>query len=252
MSYQDDNDRDNPSNSRSDRDRYEDGYRDDRDRDDRDRDDRYQDDRFQDDRDVDDRKRTHAVVPPPARGCSRGCLFGLAGCGCLTVVMIVSVGLLTWKLTSGFSNDPAVIRAATQQINEVNPPGDLKPTIKMDALLAKGIFYQSDDRKSSMSLLQFNPWLANMAKGQEKEFRPNKVEFDEEDLKIEKTVEQDFKIGGVVRKFQVSEAKNPAGDEYRIIRGGFPAKSGPIELQLALPLEKYNEEEVKKFLEAFK
>ena len=247
MSYQDDNYRDDRSTSESDRERYDDRYQDDRDRDDRDR----------------------VITPgipgqPQSKGCSKGCLYGLAGCGCLTVLMFVVVGFLGWKafdiMLKGMSTDPAVIRAATLEMADIKPPAGLEPKLKMDIIVAKVIFYQSDDGKSSLSLLQISPQFAQKGAGQNREFGDGfrkgfgdgGQDLKQQELKIEKTDTQEIKIRGQVSKVRFSEAKNPDGEEYRIIDAEFQGKAGPVELQLQLPLEKYDEKAVKEFLEAIK
>lgn len=233
MSYQDDN----PADSQADRDRY--------------------DDRYQEDRDRDERQSAVAQGQPrPAsnRGCWKGCFIGMAGCGCLTFLVIGAVGLGIWKMAAGFSVDPAVIRAATAQIAEVEIPAGLEPTIKIDALLANGVFYQSKDRRTSLSLLQFNRWLAQMAGEEGRGFRreDDDPRFKRVDLKIEKTAEKPVKIRGQMAPVKFSEAKNPEGIEYRIVEGEFDGKAGLVQFKLEQPFEDYDEAEVIKFLESIK
>ncbi len=249
MSYQDDNYRDNPSGSQSDRDRY--------------------DDRYQDDRDRDDRERTGAPgypgQPPAKGGCSKGCLWGAAGCGCLTVLAIVAMGFAFWKaidvVSKGMSTDPAVIRAATQEIADIKPPAGLEPKIKMDVLVAKVILYQSNDGESTLTLLQISPQFAQKGQGKNAEFGDGfrkgfgdggQQGVKKQEMKIEKSETKDIKIRGQVSNVKFSEAKNPDGDDYRIIEAEFQGKVGPVQLQLQLPLEKYDEAEVTKFLESIK
>lgn len=243
MSYQDDNYRDDPSAAQSDRDRY--------------------DDRYQDDRDRDDRLRTGAPVQPSAKGCSKGCLYTAAGCGCLTVLMFVVLGVVGWKavdfVMKGTSTDPAVIRTATQDMAEMQVPVGLEPKLKMDVYVAKVIFYQSNDGKSTLSLVQVNQQFAQ--KGQQngefgKGFRKGMGDGDQDikqqELKIEKTESKEVKIRGQMSKVKFSVAKNSEDEEYRIVDGEFPGKAGPVEFELQQPADKYDEAEVTKFLESIK
>lgn len=244
MSYQDDNYRDDPAGSRSEPDR--------------------DDDRYQADRDRDDRKRTSAPGQPPATGCSKGCLYGMAGCGCLTLMGVVALVVVGWQFAQvvikGTSTDPAVIRTATLEMAEITPPVGLEPKLKMDVVLAKVIFYQSNDGKSTLSLLQISPQFAQQEPGKNREFGDGfrrgfgngGQDLKQQELTIEKSEVQDVMIRGQISKVKFSAAKNPEGADYRIIDGEFQGKAGLVELQLQLPLEKYDEAEVKKFLESIK
>lgn len=238
MSYQDDNDRD----------RY--------------------DDRYQDDRDRYERERTGAPgypgQPPTKGGCSKGCLWGAAGCGCLTMLLVLAIGFASWKfvdvVSKGMSTDPAVIRAATQEMADIQPPAGLEPKIKMDVLVAKVIMYQSNDGESSLSLLQISPQFAQKGQGKNRDFGEGFRKgfgdggqgIKQQEMKIEKFETKEIKIRGAVSKVKFSEAKNADQDEYRIIEAEFQGKVGPVQLQLQLPLEKYDEAEVTKFLESIK
>ncbi|MES2790395.1 MAG: hypothetical protein V4719_12360 [Planctomycetota bacterium] len=249
MSYEDENYRDNPSASPSDRDRY--------------------DDRYQDDRDQDDRQRT--AIPgqpqPPNKGCSKGCLYGMTGCGCLMVLAIVVMGLVGWRMADmvikGSSTDPAVIRAATSEMADLTPPKGLEPKMKLNILMAKVIIYESADGKSTLNLLQVNPQFVQKGDGKNQEFGQEfRKGFErggrggrgdnKEELTIVKSDTKEMKIRGQATKIKFSEAKNAAGAEFRMVDMEFAGKTGPVVMQLELPLEKYDEAEVNKFLESIK
>ena len=247
MSYEDDNYRDNPSASPSDRDRY--------------------DDRYQDDRDQDDRQRTAIPGQPvqtPNKGCSKGCMYGMAGCGCLTVLAIVVMGFVGWRMVDmvmkGSSTDPAVIRAATSEMADLTPPKGLEPKMKLDILMAKVIIYGSADGKSTLNLLQVNPQFVQKGAGKNQEFGEEfRKGFErggrgdkEQELTIVKSDTKEMKIRGQATNVKFSEAKNAAGAEFRIVDMEFAGKSGPVVMRLELPLEKYDEAEVNKFLESIK
>ncbi|MDB5341167.1 MAG: hypothetical protein JWN70_6786 [Planctomycetaceae bacterium] len=247
MSYQDDNYRDNPSDPQSDRDRY--------------------DDRYQDDRDRDERERTGVPgVPgqPPKKGCSKGCLYGAAGCGCLSLLVFIALGFGFYKFVelviNGTSVDPAVVRAATQEMIEVNPPAGLEPKLKLDVAMAKLAVYQSDDGTSTLSILQIAPWLDQKDVKKNREFGDSfRISYGDgghdievQQLTISKTAEKDIKIRGQNCKVRIAEAKNAAGDEYRVIDTDVQGKVGPVQIQLQLPLKEYDEAEVTKFLESIK
>lgn len=247
MSYQDDNYRDNPSSTESDRDRY--------------------DDRYQDDRDRDDRERTGIPgvpgQPPTKGGCSKGCLYGAAGCGCLTILMFVVMGVLSWKavdfVMKGMSTDPAAIRAATQEMADIKPPAGFEPTMKMDLYVCKVVLYEHADHEASLSVVQINPQFAQKDAKQNRElgegFRQgfgNGPDDHQKELKIGKSEFKDVTIRGQVIKVKFSEAKDSAGDEFRLIDAQFQGKTSQLLLLLTLPLEEYDEAEVKKFLESIK
>jgi len=241
MSYQDDNYRDNPSASQDDRDRY--------------------DDRYQDDRDRDDRLRTDPTGQPPKKGCSKGCLYAGAGCGCLTVLMIAVIGVLGWKVADYVmkrsSDDPAVIRAGTLEMAEMQIPANLEPKMKIDIYFVKVILYQSKDGKSRLSLVQTHPQFAEQAKQQQfgKEFRKiddGDPEARKQELTIVKFETRELKIRGQTSKVKFSEAKDSNDEEYRVVEGEFPGKAGPVEFALQEPADEYDEAEVTKFLESIK
>lgn len=248
MSYQDDNDRD--ADSSSDRNAYDD------------RDERYGDDvREQRER----RERTSAPgLPPQKKGCSKGCLFGLAGCGCLTLLIFIGLGFVGWKFLEAFmkgtSTDPAVIVAKTADISDLTPPEGLEPKLAMNVYVARVVFYQSADGEQLLSVLQLEPWFSQGGAPANKEFADSFLKefgdggFDirQPDLQIEKTETVDLKIRGQSTKVRFCEAKLTTGEEYRLIEAQFAGKGGPVHLRWTMPVKKFDQDAVKKFLESIK
>ncbi len=244
MSYQDDNYRDNPTDSRDDRDRY--------------------DDRYQDDRDRDDRQRATYPGQPPNRGCSKGCLYGFAGCGCLSLITMVIIGVAGWRfvdaVVKGTTQDPKLIQAATAEMADIAVPPGLEPKLKTDLLFAKVILYQSRDSKSALTLVQLNPQFAPKNPGEDGEFRKGFRKGlgngDDDDklqkMTIEKTEVKDITIRGKVCKINFSEAKSGSGEAYQIVEGEFAGKTGTVELRYLQPAADYDEAEMIKFLESIR
>ena len=211
----------------------------------------------------DERQSTRSPGQPPAGGCTRGCFYGMAGCGCLTVIMVVVLGIVGWKffdmVKKGSSTDPATIRAATLEIAEINPPARLEPKIKMELVVVKVIIYQSKDGNSLLAFVQPNPQLAQIT-GKANQFEgqiPVGIagqgqDVKVQDLTIEKSEVREVMIRGQNAKVNFSEAKNSAGKEFRIVDGKFQGKTGPVEFHLHEPLENYDEADVKLFLESIK
>ena len=211
----------------------------------------------------DERQSTRSPGQPPASGCMKGCFYGMAGCGCLTVIMVVALGVVSWKafdmVKRGSSTDPATIRAATLEIAEINPPAGLEPKIKLELILVKAIVYQSKDGKSLFALVQPNPQVTqlmgiqNQFEGQiPVGFAGQGRDIKVQELSIQKTETREVMIRGQNAKVNFSEAKNSAGKEFRIVGGKFQGKTGPVEFHLHEPLENYDEADVKKFLESIK
>ena len=244
MSYQDDNYRD--AQTPSDRNAYDD------------RDDRYGDDV---------RERTGAPTLPPQqqkKGCSKGCLYGMAGCGCLTLLILIGTAFVGWKFLEAFmkgtSTDPAVVVAKSAEIADLTPPEGLEPKLAMNVYVARVVFYQSADGQQLLSVLQLEPWFsqggapANKEFGDSflKEFGDGGFDIRQPELQIENTETVDLKIRGQATKVSFSEAKLATGEEYRLVEAQFQGKSGPAQLKLTMPLKNYDQDAVKKFLESIK
>lgn len=239
MSYQDDN-RDGPPPLPPEREAYDDRYADDRDR------------------------YTAARPPQQSGGCSKGCLYGAAGCGCVTVLLAIGLGILGWKafdfVQKSVSTDPAIVKATAQEMADFQPPAGLQPKLKMDLYIAKVAVYASDDGSSLLTLTQIDKSVVGQDKRKQDEFERNLKKGiaenhggDKHDLEIIKSEQRDMKVRGETSKITFAEAKDPTnGKLFRLIKGGFQGKRGAVEFQLQIPEEKYKEEDAVKFLEGIK
>lgn len=235
MSYQDDNDRDAPPPLPAERNAYDEPYPEERER----------------------------YAPPQQQGgCSKGCVYVLAGCGCLTVVALIAFGILAWQgfnlLKSAVSVDPAVVRATTREIADFEPPAGLQPRLRMHAFATRMVLYSSADGSSQLMMVQQDGGIGLQDKNQQDAFERGLRQGMQNpqgprDLEIVKSELRDMKIRGQEAKVNFAEAKDRAdGKEFQQIKGRFQGKTGPVEFQLQMPKEKYKEEDVVKFLESIK
>lgn len=237
MSYRDDNYRDAPPPI-PDRQGYDERYPEDRDR--------------------------YAPPGEKKKGCSKGCIYGLAGCGCVTVLAIIGLVALLWPVVNavlkGTSTDPAVIKTRTLEMTEITPPAGLEPKMAMNVLVAKVVFYQSADGQSQLSLVQIDPKFApkganknqEFGEGFRKGFGNGGQGGEHHEVKIEKSEVKEMKLRGQTSKVKFSDGKTEDGKEFKIVEAEFQGKVGVVEMQLQMPAEKYDEDEVNKFLESIK
>lgn len=228
MSYQDDDRRDGPPPLPADRNAY----------DDRDR-----------------------YAPPQQSGCSKGCLYGLAGCGCFMVLAFIGVVIVGGKafdfFKSAFSADPAVIRATANEIAEFDPPAGFTPQFRVHAFSNRVVFYFTTDG-SMLMLSQLDQAAAGQNQNQQGDFQKGFQEGMQNQkgpraLEIVKAEQRKLKIRGQDVEVTFAEAKDPEhGKEYQQIKGKFKGKGGPAEFLMQIPKEKYKEEDVVKFLESIK
>ncbi len=243
MSYQDDN-RDGPPplppdrDADADRDTYADRYAEDR-----------------------DRYAAPGLPPKQSGGCSKGCLYGAAGCGCVTMLVVIGLGVLGWQFArQSLSLDPAVVKTTAQEMADFQPPAGLDPKIKFDFFVAKMVIYASKDGASQLMLVQINKSIVGNDKRRQDDFErqfkngmENPQGGNKRELEIVKSEQREMKIRGGKTKITFAEAKDADdGKKFRLIKGGFEGKGGPVEFQLQLPEEKYKEEDVVKFLEGIK
>ncbi|MDB5389372.1 MAG: hypothetical protein JWM11_5018 [Planctomycetaceae bacterium] len=190
---------------------------------------------------------------PSGWGCSKGCLYGMAGCGCLTVILVAVAGFGLWQTFKGaFSTDPLVVAATAREIADFDVPVDLKPVGKMEFWFFKIVEFNSEDGESSLRFAQLDPRRLPGGKAQEINFNQGR-EDEQRKLEILKSELREMKIRGENAKVNFAEAKDPAtGREYRLITAKFKGKLGPAEFQMQMPKEKYKEEDVKKFINQIK
>lgn len=207
--------------------------------------------------------RDHFGTQPPKKGgCSKGCLYGMAGCGCLSLLVIIGLGVVAWRVFGdSFSRDPAVVEAASKEIADFDPPADLKPKGKVTLLMWNMVVYESDDNTSMLIMVQIDKgWLGDKPRKQGEipaEFRnamPNSRQgASQRELDIVQSEQREIKIRGEVSKVTFAEAKDSdSGKKYRLIKGSFEGTKGPVDFTLEIPEEKYEEREVEKFLKGIK
>ncbi len=219
------------------------------------------------DRDQDERYRAPVAIPrkPGQAGCSKGCLFGLVGCGCLSVVMVIALGFGFWKFGTWYSQvestDPAVIRQTAQEMADFEPPAGFKPVLRMNLTVTKTVAYESDDGESQLTLQQVDKGAASNENGFWMNFDKGfRVEIEKEGRGVRKrrldpakSDVREIKIRGQNAKVNFVDAKDPSdGTEFKQITGTFQGKGGPVTFELQMLKEEYKEEDVIKFLEGIK
>jgi len=198
-------------------------------------------------------RRSYEPPQPAGWGCSKGCLYGMAGCGCLTVILAIVAGVVGWRfLSRSFSSDPAVVTATAREIADFDLPAELKPEAKFDFGVTKIVSFRSPDRASTLILTEVD--TSKLPKGNG---APPAIDLSQQHgpqrLIVTKSELREMKIRGENGMVTFSEAKDmDSGAEYRIVKGRFQGKRGPAEFDLRMPKAKYKEEDVLKFVNGLK
>lgn len=198
-------------------------------------------------------RRARPPEQPAGWGCSKGCLYGMAGCGCLTVILMAVGGFALFNLFKGaFSTDPVVVLATAREIADFDVPPDLKPIVKVEILFIKTVEFQSADGQSRLSLAQIDPSKIPGGNVQNVNFDQG-AQGNRRHLVIAKSEQRDLKVRGEEVKVTFAEGKDAeTGNEFRSVKARFQGKSGPAEFELQVPKEKYKEEDVLKFIDGIK
>lgn len=189
---------------------------------------------------------------PPSGGCSRGCLFGLAGCGCLTVILMAVGGFfLVDFFRNAASTDPVKVAATTSEIADFDIPATLKPKLRMNMVFMKMVVYASDDGESALNIVEFD--TTKLPGGNNQQVGLNQETSSGRRLEIVKSELKEMQIRGENAKVTFAEAKDTSnGRDYRVVKAKFKGKAGPAEFELQLPADKYKDEDVKKFIDQIK
>jgi hypothetical protein len=189
---------------------------------------------------------------PNGWGCSKGCLYGMAGFGCLTVLVIVITGFLAANFfRRAISTDPVAVTETAREMADFDLPPDLKPAAKIDLWFIKSVEFVSDDGESVLSIGQLDTKKLPGGNAQ-------KIDFEQgphgnRHLEVVKFEQREMKIRGANSKVTFAEAKDPStGQEYHKVSAKFTGKAGPAEFELQIPKEKYKEADVKKFIDSIK
>lgn len=206
-----------------------------------------------------------AYVPPEEQkgGCSKGCIYGMVGCGCFTVILAIVASIAGYKafqmLQKSGSTDPTVVKATAQQMADFEAPLDLQPALRVDLMLIKFVIYASKDSESQLSLVGINEKSLPAANRQQvrdsmqEQFEKERIKHGEKEIEILKTEVKEVKIRGKNSKVTFAEGKERDGKkEYLIAKGQFEGKEGPVEFNLRAPKDKMTEEQARKFLESLK
>lgn len=201
---------------------------------------------------------------PGQKGCSKGCMWGLAGCGCLT--LLVAVGVIAGAMwlanfaTKAYSDDPVKVKATAESIADLTPPEGFEPKARFDIFLGKMVVYITKDQGSMLMVMEIEKaWLGNDPQQQKQIEQQLKQGLQNQqnqggnkDLQIVKSETKELKIRGETSKVIFAEGKDSSGKEFEQISGTFSGKGGPATFIMHIPKEKYKEEEVVKFLEGIK
>ena len=103
MSYQDDYNRDDPPPFPPERNANDDPYRDDRDR----------------------------FATPQQGGMSKGCMYVMAGCGCLTVLALIAAGVLGWMAVR-WAKTAVSMDLGHQRLRLPSRPAELDDAVTID------------------------------------------------------------------------------------------------------------------------
>lgn len=177
----------------------------------------------------------------------------------LIAVVVGGASLVNWARNS-VSRDPVVIEAAAREMIDSPPPLGMDPKFTANLLIAKIVVYASADGASQMTLAQFDKSIVGGDKAKQAEFERNLNSGLEgghgrgqQEFEISKSETRKLKIRGAETKVTFTEAKViKSGVEYELIRTSFRGKLGPAQIELQIPKEQYQEDEVVKFLEGIK
>lgn len=201
---------------------------------------------------------TRSQLPEENKGgCSRGCLWGLAGCGCVTVLGVVAVAVFLGTFVRSVYQppikDPAVIKAWTAEMAEITIPPGLEPDSGKDLFLAKRVVYLSADKQTRMSLIQRLGRDPEHDQNDDMEDAFNKFEGQgDSEPQLGEFETLAVKIRGQDIEADVWDAKTSDGKDVKVIEAAFIGKVSNLDLRWQMPAENYKEEDVKKFLESIK
>ena len=196
--------------------------------------------------------------PPPKKGMSTGkivLLVVLLGGGLLGLVCCGGLFLLGRQVSNSMSTDPVKIRAAADEIADIDVPAELNPVGSLAIpFLMKMAMFQGADKTSSMMLMEMAA-AANMneeqaraqmnqqaqAQGQQ----GNTVQVDQSTVET-----RDITVRGTPSKFQFARGKASGSEqEYWQVTGMFPGKGGQAILMLVLPADKYDADKITQIIE---
>lgn len=192
-------------------------------------------------------------------GLSKGCWYGLAGCGCLTGLVTVGAVAGFWALLTWFGNidsdDPAIVRKTAQEIADFEPPASFEPAFVRRLAITRIVMYQSEDGGSMLILEHSKAKRRGFWTGFDEAFI-KKLEADGFGHKPNfqsgpKPELRDIKIRGQNARVNFADG-SLEGTPYKQIAGTFQGKAGPVSLTLVIPKEQYQEADVLKFLEGIK
>lgn len=159
--------------------------------------------------------------------------------------------------------DPDKIRDMTAQMLDIEIPEMLEPKQGMDMVAVRFVVYQLDRDAGGESGMLMLMEMGTQQFGvnpqqQEQELRKNMQQQQQyQNFKSKKSEKREFEIRGEKVAFEFTEGLLDGGvpdSERKVhqIQGVFKGKRGPVMLQLMLPDDKYDEEEITKMLESIK
>ena len=188
-------------------------------------------------------------------------LILLAAGGVLMLVCCGGMAFVVNKVKNNISEDPAVVRARTKDVTDIEIPDDFQPVMSMDLIIMKMFVYetkkQDGQTKKHDGMLMIAELHQNFAKDQNAEAQMkdamNKQGKGQPDLDIIKSETREFEIKGKPASFKFSEAQDPkTKKEFRQVTGSFPGKAGTAMLVLQVPANEYDEEEIVEMIESIK
>lgn len=205
---------------------------------------------------------------PEKRGMSTGTVVLLTvggGCGVLALLCcggFLFFGYLVGERAKEFaenavSDDPAVIRAATDEIVDIRVPVEVEPAFSMvfkvpfvDQLVIAMVGYRGTEDDSFLLLGEFGREFAGGKNADqlydeiEKSLRQQGEQH--EQINIDDSEEFTLEIGGEEATFVLSHGKGAeSGIEYYQVIGKFPAKNGPGMLVYYIPADDRDKDDVR-------
>jgi hypothetical protein len=159
-------------------------------------------------------------------------------------------------------SDPDKIREMTSKMIDIEIPEMFDPAQGMDMVAVRFVMYQldADDGGESGMLMLMEMGTQQLGANPQQQEQALRQQMQQQQqyqtFKSKKSETREFEIRGEKVKFEFTEGilDDTPGSERKMhqVQGVFKGKRGPVMLQLMLPDDKYDDEEVTKMLQSIK
>jgi hypothetical protein len=195
-----------------------------------------------------------SIPPPPRRG--RGTLLALGlGCGTMLLLCCGGIGGIFFLVWSSSSSEPADVRRVAAEIADVPLPAEFEPQGSIDMPVSffgakmKGVLYETK-KKSAFVMAEFSAKLSEAERENFFETIRMRLHTADDKLDILETKTVDFTMRGEPASFKFAKVQNvDTKQKFWRAAGTFEGKGGPAMVMMMVPLEDYNEAQLKQIFE---